>query len=62
MLFPCITSISGETYNHTVIMAMRVYALYEKSRFISTTLFIIAVGFVGFDLVRWFSKHAIKHF
>ena len=43
-------------------MAMRVYALYEKSRFISTTLFIIAVGFVGFDLVRWFSKHAIKHF
>ncbi|KAF8547723.1 hypothetical protein OG21DRAFT_1526964 [Imleria badia] len=34
----------------SAIMAMRVYALYEKSRLILTTLFIIAVGVVVFGL------------
>ena len=41
-------------HNHTAIMAMRVYALYEKSRLILITLVIVAVGVLGFGLVRPF--------
>ena len=37
-------------------MAMRVYALYEKSHFILSLLFIVAVGVLGFSLVRLFSQ------